>query len=185
RVILSDTGHEPCVRDFSPEELTRAPVEWTCTTLRRRQTLYETRVRADTAHPEETKQTLSKVELTTVPGTLGDPLRVVQSLPGVARAPYGLGVLIVRGANPNDTGAFIDTLNVPHLYHFLVGPSVIAANLVEKLDFFPGGFGARYGRFSGGLLDVTLRTDVGHELHGSVDLNVLDASAFFEGPVGD
>jgi len=45
----------------------------------------------------------------------------------------------VRGANPADTGAFIDTLNVPQLYHFLVGPSVISPNLVEKLDFFPGG----------------------------------------------
>ena len=78
-----------------------------------RRTIYETRVRADAAHPEETKLTLSKVELTTVPGTLGDPLRVVQSLPGVARAPFGLGLLIVRGANPTDTGAFIDTLNVP------------------------------------------------------------------------
>ena len=24
-----------------------------------------------------------------------------------------------RSPNPNDTGAFIDTLNVPHLFHFL------------------------------------------------------------------
>ena len=90
----------------------------------------------------------------------------------------------MRGANPADTGAFIDTLNVPQLYHFLVGPSVVSANLVEKLDFFPGGFGARYGRFSGGLVDVTLRNDFGHEVHGAVDVNALDSSIFFEGPVG-
>ena len=186
RVILSETSHEPCIRDFTTAELAGgAPATWTCSTLRRAGTFYETRVRADATHPEETKVSLSKVELTTVPGTMGDPLRVVQSLPGVARSPYGLGLLIVRGADPTDTGTFVDTLNVPALYHFLVGPSVISANLVEKLDFFPGGFGARYGRFSGGLLDVTLRNDVGHELHGSVDLNVLDSSAFFEGPVGD
>jgi TonB family protein len=185
RVIVTDTAHEPCVRDFSATEVAgAAPADWTCSTRRRRDTLYETRVRADAAHPEETKVSLSKVELTTVPGTLGDPLRVVQSLPGVARAPFGLGLLIVRGANPTDTGTFIDTLNVPQLYHFLVGPSVISSNLVEKLDFFPGGFGARYGRFSGGLVDVTLRNDVGRQVHGSVDINVLDSSAFFEGPVG-
>jgi len=185
RVIVTDTAHEPCVRDFSAAELGGpAPAEWTCSTKRRKDTIYETRVRADATHPEETKTTLSRVELTTVPGTLGDPLRVVQSLPGVARAPFGLGLLVVRGANPNDTGTFIDTLNVPILYHFLVGPSVISQNLVEKLDFYPGGFGARYGRFSGGLVDVTLRNDVGKQVHGAVDVNVLDASAFFEGPVG-
>jgi TonB family protein len=185
RVILSDSMHEPCIRDFTAAELSGAvPAEWTCSARTRRNTVYETRVRGAAVHPEETKQTLSKVELTTVPGTLGDPLRVVQSLPGVARAPYGLGVLIVRGANPNDTGAFVDTVGVPHLYHFLVGPSVIAANLVEKLDFYPGGFGARYGRFSGGLVDVTLRDEVGKQLHGAVDINVLDSSAYVEGPVG-
>jgi TonB family protein len=185
RVILSDSMHDPCIRDFTAAEVSGAvPAEWTCAARARRDSVYETRVRGAATHPEETKQTLSKVELTTVPGTIGDPLRVVQSLPGVARAPYGLGVLIVRGANPNDTGAFIDTLNVPHLYHFLVGPSVISANLVEKLDFYPGGFGARYGRFSGGLVDVTLRSEVGRQLHGAVDINVLDSSAFFEGPVG-
>jgi TonB family protein len=185
RVIVSDSMHQPCIRDFTAAEVAGAvPPEWTCSARARRDTVYETRVRGAATHPEETKQTLSKVELTTVPGTIGDPLRVVQSLPGVARAPYGLGVLIVRGANPNDTGAFVDTVGVPHLYHFLVGPSVIAANLVEKLDFYPGGFGARYGRFSGGLVDVTLRDEVGKQLHGAVDINVLDSSVYVEGPVG-
>ena len=186
RVIVSETAHEPCIRDFTAAELAGpAPASWTCSTPPRTDAVYETRVHADATHPEETKTTLSKVELTTVPGTMGDPLRVVQSLPGVARAPYGLGLLIVRGADPNDTGTFVDTLNVPQLYHFLVGPSVISANLVDKLDFFPGGFGARYGRFSGGLVDVTLRSEIGHEVHGAVDLNVLDSSVFFEGPVGE
>ncbi|HVZ75075.1 MAG TPA: TonB family protein [Polyangia bacterium] len=185
RVVVSDTTHEPCLRDLTAAELAApTPIEWTCSTARRAGMQYETRVRADPSHAEETKQTLSRQELTTVPGTLGDPLRVIQSLPGVARAPYGLGVLIVRGANPNDTGAFIDTLAVPHIYHFLVGPSVLSPNLVDKIDFFPGGFGVRYGRFSGGLVDVTTRTEVGREVHGSVDLNVLDSSVFVEGPVG-
>jgi TonB family protein len=184
RVVVSDTTHEPCIRDFTAAELAVAPVDWVCAAARRNGPLYETRVHADQAHAEETKQTLSRAELTTVPGTLGDPLRVIQSLPGVARAPYGLGLLIVRGANPNDTGAFIDTLGVPHIYHFLVGPSVLSPNLVEKIDFYPGGFGVRYGRFSGGLVDVTTRSDVGRQLHGSLDLNVLDTAAFVEGPVG-
>jgi hypothetical protein len=184
RVIVSHTGHEACVRDFTGVEVTGAvPAEWTCFSRARAQGTYETRVRAQVPHPEETKTTLSQAELTTVPGTLGDPLRVIQNLPGVARAPFGLGVLIVRGANPADTGVFIDTLNVPLLYHFLVGPSVLTPYLIDKVDFYPGGFGARYGRFSGGLVDVTLRSEVGREPHGAADVSLLDASIFAEGPL--
>src|SRR4029079_8003572 len=114
------------------------PAHFECSARSRVGGVYETRVRGEATHPEEIKTTLSKAELTTVPGTMGDPLRVIQSLPGVARYPYGLGLLIVRGANPADTGVFIDTLNVPLLYHLLIGPSVLSPYLLDKVDFFPG-----------------------------------------------
>ena len=79
---------------------------------------------------------------------------MLQNLPGVARAPFGLGLLIVRGANPTDTGVFIGGEPIPVLYHFLAGPSVFTANLIDKIDFYPGGFGVRYGRYIGGVVDV-------------------------------
>ncbi len=162
RVIVSDTSHEPCVRDFTAAELGGPnPVEWLCYARARARGVNETRVRARPDHPEETRQTLSKAELTTVPGTIGDPLRVLQNMPGVARAPFGLGLLIVRGANPTDTGVFIGGEPIPVLYHFLAGPSVFTANLIDKIDFYPGGFGVRYGRFIGGVVDVGIKGDVG------------------------
>src|SRR5690606_19968573 len=40
--------------------------------------------------------TLRGEELTTVPGTFGEPLRAVASLPGVARSPFGIGFFLVR-----------------------------------------------------------------------------------------
>jgi TonB family protein len=184
RVVAGDSLHEPCIRTFTAAELAGAvPAAWTCFAPARSGGVYETHVHADARHPEETKTTLGPAELTTVPGTLGDPLRVIQNLPGVARAPYGLGLLIVRGASPADTGVFIDGQSVPQLYHFLVGPSVLSASLIEKIDFFPGGFGARYGRFSGGLVDVETRSDVGRQLHGAADISLFDSSVFFEGPL--
>jgi len=184
RVLVSDTAHEPCVRDFSAAELGGPnPVEWSCFARKSSGGLYETRVRARAEHPEETKQTLTKAELTTVPGTIGDPLRVLQNMPGVARAPFGLGLLIVRGANPSDTGVFIGGEPIPVLYHFLAGPSVFTANLIDKIDFYPGGFGVRYGRFIGGVVDVGIKGDVGRTLHGAADVNLRDSSAYVEGPL--
>jgi hypothetical protein len=41
---------------------------------------------------------LTREEIATLPGSQGDPLRALQNLPGVARVPGGLGLLILRGA---------------------------------------------------------------------------------------
>jgi hypothetical protein len=103
-----------------------------------------------------TRVSLTGVELTTVPGTFGEPLRVVAALPGVARSPFGLGFFLVRGASFENTGFFVDGFPVPLLYHLGAGPAVISSRLVEQLDFYPGGYPASYGRFNAGL--ISLRT---------------------------
>ena len=65
---------------------------------------YETVLEGEKESFEVTKRTLTREQLTSVPGTFGDPIRVIQTLPGVARAPFGLGLLLIRGSNPNDSG---------------------------------------------------------------------------------
>jgi hypothetical protein len=60
----------------------------------------------------------------------------------------------------------------------------VAPHLIERVDFFPGGFGVRYGRFSGGAVDVILKEGRADHVHGGVDVSVLDVSAFGEGPIG-
>jgi TonB family protein len=103
-----------------------------------------------------TRVTLTGAELTTVPGTFGEPLRVVATLPGVARSPFGLGFFLVRGAAFENTGFFVDGFPVPLLYHLGAGPAVISSRLVDQLDFYPGGYPAAYGRFNAGI--ISLRT---------------------------
>ena len=185
RVIVSDTEHEPCIQDFSPTQLGGSVVpQMSCYARPRSGGHFETHVRAQRQSEEVTRHTLSRAELTTVPGTFGDPLRVIQNLPGVARIPYGLGQLVVRGAAPQDSSVFVDGQRVPLLYHFLGGPSVLTPNLIDKIDFYPGGFGVHYGRATAGILDVTTKTDAATQLHGNADINLLDSSAYIEGPLG-
>ena len=187
RLIISDAEHEPCVRDLPPAALASGRVPWpaiVCFQPPRSGGQYETRVRGQREHEEVTRHTLSRDELTSVPGTFGDPLRVIQNMPGVARIPYGLGQLVVRGAAPQDSGVFIDGQKVPYVFHFLGGPSVLTPSLIEKIDFYPGGFGVRYGRVTAGILDVSLRNEPLTQVHGSADVNLLDSSATVEGPLG-
>jgi TonB family protein len=183
RLVIAGGEHEPCVRDLVLPGPGAPPLEIACTVARRAQA-YETVVEAPREGDEVTRHTLSQPELTTVPGTFGDPLRVIQNLPGIARSPYGLGLLLIRGASPQDSGVYVDGHKVPLLYHFAVGPSVLTPDLIERIDFFPGGFGVRYGRATAGVVDVTTRTEPLKRAHGSADVDFLDSSAYLEGPVG-
>jgi hypothetical protein len=183
RVVVASGLHEPCIRDVVLPEKSAPLLELTCLVARTAH-VYETVVEAPRRGEEVTRHTLSQPELTSVPGTFGDPLRVIQNLPGMSRAPYGLGLLLIRGASPQDSGVYIDGHKVPLLYHFAVGPSIMTPDLIDRIDFYPGGFGVRYGRASAGVVDVTTRTEEVRRTHGTADVDFLDAGAYLEGPIG-
>jgi TonB family protein len=138
------------------------------------------------APPREViKRTIDKEELTRIPGTRGDALRAVEILPGVARPPFGIGLLIVRGAAPQDSEFFIDGVSVPLIYHFGGLTSVYNSYMLEKIDFFPGNFSVRYGRRTGGILEVTTRDPATDRIHGVAEISVIDTFITLEGPITD
>ncbi|MEL7305548.1 MAG: TonB family protein, partial [Myxococcota bacterium] len=119
---------------------------------------FETVVRSKTPRREVARVELSRAEVSRVPGTFGDPIRVIENLPGLARAPGGVGgALIVRGANPDDTGVYVDGVEIPLLYHFGGLTSVIPPDVLENIQFYPSGFSAKYSRATAGIVDVTTR----------------------------
>jgi TonB family protein len=131
-----------------------------------------------------TRRTLSITEVRQVPGTFGDPVRVIQSLPGAARASFGSGVLVIRGANPEDSALYVDGIRVPIIYHLGGFESVVSADLIDAVDYLPGGYGVRYGRSTGGVVDVRTKAEFPerHKVIWSTDL--LDSSAVIAGRVG-
>ncbi|HEY3445003.1 MAG TPA: TonB-dependent receptor [Myxococcales bacterium] len=147
--------------------------------------LFQTVVRAERDKREATQRTLQREELQKIPGTLGDPIRVVQNMPGVARAPYLSGNIIVRGAAPSETGTYLDSVEIPLLYHFFGGPSVVNPEFLDRLDFLPGGFGPRYGRATGGIIDAFTRRGAADQAHGNLKVDLIDAAAFVEVPLGE
>ncbi|HEY8211747.1 MAG TPA: TonB family protein, partial [Myxococcaceae bacterium] len=144
---------------------------------------FETVVRGEREKKEVVRRTVERAEMQRVPGTFGDPLRVLQNFPGVARAPAISGALIVRGASPDETNIFMDGVEIPILYHLGGGPSVVNEEFLDHVDFYPGGFGARYGRAIGGAVDVATRKGASDTWHGSAKVDFLDSSFFVEAPV--
>lgn len=132
-----------------------------------------------------TRRTLEGEQLQSVPGSFGDPLRAIQNLPGITRPPFVLGVLLVRGSAPGDSAVFVDGHEIPLIYHFLGGPSILAPDFLASIDFYPGNFSARYGRAIGGILDVETRAGNPKRWRGTADVDFFDAGAYAEGPIGE
>lgn len=133
---------------------------------------------------EVTRREISMAEIRRVPGTFGDPIRVIQSLPGAARAPFGTGLLIIRGSNPEDSGVYVDGIRIPYIYHLGGFESVINPDLVAGVDYLPGGFGVAYGRSTGGVVDVTTSEEFPERKKLTWSTDVLDSGIMMQGRFG-
>jgi TonB family protein len=145
--------------------------------------LYEAVVVGQREKKDVTSVTLTSGEVGRLAGVSGDTVKVVQNLPGVARAPGGFGLLVVRGGNPTDTRVYVDGVEVPLVFHFGGLTSIVPSELVEGVDFEAGNFGARYGRATGGRIDLRTRDPGDKRLHLVADGNLFHAMALAEGPV--
>jgi TonB family protein len=156
----------------------------------------EITVQGDKPPREVTRRTIERREIERIPGTGGDALRSLQSLPGVARPPGLSGLLIVRGSSPNDTQVYADGTLLPLIYHFGGLSSVVPTELLDKIDFYPGNFSAKYGRVQGGIVDVGFRTpdtqclgDYGVPIekkgcfHGMAQMDLIDGRVLLQGPL--
>ncbi|HEX4335640.1 MAG TPA: TonB-dependent receptor [Polyangiaceae bacterium] len=128
--------------------------------------------------------TLSRTEARLLPGAFGDPFRAVSALPGVTPVVSLVPLFFLRGAPPGNVGYFIDGIRVPVLFHALLGPPVIAPSLIDRVDVYPGGAPARYGRYAGGIIAAETAPS-GDALHGDAALTVLDLSASASTPLDD
>jgi hypothetical protein len=96
----------------------------------------------------------------------------------------GVPYFYVRGAPPGNVGYLLDGIRVPLLYHIGLGPSVIHPAIMDRVDLYPGGYPARFGRYSGGIISGETHDPV-PEWHGEANLRPIDAGAMVEGPFPD
>lgn len=133
-------------------------------------------------------QGLDADELRSMPGAMGDALRAVQALPEVARVPFSLGGLAVRGMSPRDTDAYLDGVPIPNAFHAGGVAAVIPSATIDGLELVPGAADSRYGGMLGGVVLLHSRAPRGDRSRVRAELSPLDVqlggeSAFFDGAV--
>jgi hypothetical protein len=117
-----------------------------------------------------------------LPGAFGNPFAAIEASPGVTPTLSGAPYFYVRGSPPGNLGYFIDDIRLPALFHVLAGPSVLHPAMVESVDFYPGPYPARYGRFTGGIAAGQVRR-ASYALHGEISLRAFDSSGLIEVPL--
>ncbi|WP_434423961.1 energy transducer TonB [Nannocystis pusilla] len=135
------------------------------------------------AREEVARRTITPEEIYNLPGTQGDALKSLQNFPGVARAPFGLGLLIIRGAAPGDSKTYLGYHEIPQLFHFGALSSTFNSDILAQIDFIPGNFDSRFGDAIGGIINVNPRKGRRDGYHGYVDADVFDAGIMLEGPI--
>lgn len=120
-----------------------------------------------------------------MPGGFQDPLRFLQALPGVSNDSDFDGLLYVRGGEGGQNKVLLDQVSVSDAYHFGGVVSVLNADVMEKIEFSPGGYTAEYGDALSAILAVKRRVGNPVEMRGSAGISLLTAHATFEGPIGN
>jgi TonB dependent receptor len=118
-----------------------------------------------------------------LPGAFGDPLRVLEALPGVVPLTSGLPYVYIRGAPPAAQGFVYDDIPLPQLFHAAFGPAMLHPRATGDVRLDAGIPEARYGRRLGGLL-LAEGTPLLRELGAEVEVRAIDLGGWIQAPVG-
>ena len=130
------------------------------------------------------RHSLDSTSITSAVGSGGDPLRVLDQLPSVGVLNDFVGILSVRGGGPEDNIYYFDRLPLGYPYHLYGIVSTVNADVLQKIDVYPGGYGVQYGADSQAVIDIHSRGNTDRRVAGKLNLNPVYSQAFFEGSIG-
>jgi hypothetical protein len=139
------------------------------------------------------EQTIDNTELKNLSGVIeDDPIRAIQSMPGVAANNDLYAQFTLRGSAPADVGIFVNGALMTAPYRGIIDDrnnalsfSLFSNSFVDSMTLLSDNFPARYGDFTGSVLDVETREGSGERTSYRVDVSMLAASFTAEGPLGD
>lgn len=123
--------------------------------------------------------------LSQTPGSGGDPLRSVQSLPGMVFNDDESAEPAVRGSRPGDNYYQTDFSPSNYIFHQGGAISVFNGDLIDSFSIYPSAYGPEFSGITGGVFDVKLRDPQTDRFHTTLDLNFIQAGFLFEGPINE
>jgi len=128
---------------------------------------------------------LSAKALAKLPSLMGekDVLKSITILPGVQQGSEGSSGIFVRGGSPDQNLILLDDVplyNVSHLFGFV---SVFTPEAINSIDFYKGGFPARYGGRLSSVVDLRMKDGNKYKRETSINLGLISSQFTTEGPI--
>ena len=120
-----------------------------------------------------------------------DPLRSVQSLPGVAASDDFGATFAARGLGFSNVGFYVDGVLMNAPFHTIrdvndsFSLTLLNGDVVESLSLLTGGAPARYGDRTGSVLALKTRDGSHEEFVGRASLGATGLYVTLEGPMGE
>lgn len=130
------------------------------------------------------QQSLGALAIKRIPGTAGDALRALPTLPGIGVANDFSGQLYIRGGGPDDNVFYFDRVPLGFVYHFGALVSTISSEIIDHIDVYAGGFGAEFGADAQAVIDIYSRNRAQDGFRGKFNVNLLYSEGLLEGTIG-
>lgn len=133
------------------------------------------------------RQVLTAREIRTMPGAGGDMLRALENMPGILRGAGGEQGLFVRGSGAADMAYRLGFMRIGDPFHPILFSqfSMFPGSVVDRIEFFPGGFPPGLGGVQGGVVQVFEKTEYESPgVHGVFDVNPVATHGNLTIPLG-
>jgi hypothetical protein len=135
------------------------------------------------------KTQINRKEMIQTAATLDDPVRVVQTLPGVASTSDASSRPIVREGEPRETRVFLDGIPLIQPYHFGGFHSMFNELAVDNITLYKSGFPAEYHNAQSALMVVDTRKPAEEPYALALNCSMLQTDAYvgiplFKGKAG-
>ncbi|MEJ2177513.1 MAG: TonB-dependent receptor [Gammaproteobacteria bacterium] len=114
-----------------------------------------------------------------------DIFRSMQLLPGVSGSNESSSGLVVRGGTIDQNLVLFDDYTVYHVDHVFGFFSAFNNNAIKDVQFYKGGFGAKYGGRMSSVVDITGKDGNTEQFNIGAGISLLSANAIIETPFAD
>ncbi len=127
---------------------------------------------------------LTKRMLQSRHGLMEDPLRVIQTMPGVTTPGdlFSPSQIYTRGGAPEENLFMLDWVRVYWPWYFGGMKSIYNTDIVETSELLTGGFSAKYGNALSSVLNITTREGNRERISGGFSFGFINTQGRIEGP---
>lgn len=128
---------------------------------------------------------VNRIKMKWVPQLLGEPdiVRTMSMMPGVVGGSEGMLGMYVRGGAADQNLVLLDDVPLFNSYHLYGIFSVFNEEVVRSATLIKGSFPGRYGGRLSSVVNVHSREGDVRKIKGSLNVGVLAAKVFLEGPL--